>query len=76
MQFYTRKINVGSALKQAYFENLRATCGGVSDKYNPYDVIGSGMSSDVLMAGRVALQKEVEELMQIFGSAGKADLFI
>jgi len=67
------KINVGSILKQTYFKNLRAACGGVNDEYNPYEVIGSGLSSDVLMAGRVALQNEVEALMRLFGSAGKAD---
>ena len=66
-----RKINVGSLLKQAYFESLRSACSNVSVGYNPYEVIGSGLSGDVLMAGRVALQREVEELMQLFGSAGK-----
>ena len=71
-----RKINVGSTLKQAYFESLQAACRNVHEGYNPYEVIGSGLREDVLMAGRVALQREVEELMQIFGSAGKADLFI
>jgi fructose/tagatose bisphosphate aldolase len=68
-----RKINVGSALKQAYFESMRKACANVGDGYNPYEVIGSGQSSDVLMAGRVALQREVEELMRLFGSAGKGD---
>ena len=68
-----RKINVGSALKQAYFESLRTACSSVGEGYNPYEVIGSGQSSDVLMAGRVALQREVEELMRLFGSAGKGN---
>ncbi|MCJ7555768.1 MAG: hypothetical protein MUP90_02495, partial [Gammaproteobacteria bacterium] len=62
--------------KQAYFESLQAACRNVHEGYNPYKVIGSGLSEDVLMAGRVALQREVEELIQLFGSAGKADLFI
>jgi len=76
VQLGIRKINVGSTLKQAYFESLQAACRNVYEGYNPYEVIGSGLSEDVLMAGRVALQREVEELMFIFGSAGKADLFI
>jgi fructose/tagatose bisphosphate aldolase len=67
-----RKINVGSALKQVYFEALRGACDGVEVAYNPYEVIGSGLDGDVLIAGRVALQKKVEELMHLFGSAGKA----
>ena len=73
VQLGIRKINVGSTLKQAYFESLRSACRAVHEGYNPYEVIGSGLSEDVLIAGRVALQREVEELMQIFGSAGKAD---
>ena len=40
--------------------------------YNPYDVIGSGFDVDVLTAGRVAMQAVVEEMMRLFGSAGKA----
>jgi fructose/tagatose bisphosphate aldolase len=67
-----RKINVGSVLKQAYFEALRDACAMVEARYNPYEVIGSGLSQDVLMAGRVALQRRVEDLMRLFGSAGRA----
>jgi len=68
-----RKINVGSALKQAYFEALRDACAAVEKPYNPYEVIGSGLSADVLMAGRLALQQRVEDWMHLFGSAGQAE---
>lgn len=67
-----RKINVGSVIKRAYFEALRAAANEVGDHYTPYDVLGSGFASDVLTAGRVAMQTVVEELMHVFGSAGKA----
>ena len=67
----TRKINVGSVLKQAYFEAMRCACMKVGDDYNPYDVVGSGLDNDVLAVGRVALQKTVEDLMYSFGSAGR-----
>lgn len=67
-----RKINVGSALKQAYFEALRGACTVITEQYNPYEVIGSGLGSDVLMAGRLALQQRVEEWMRLLGSAGQA----
>ena len=70
-----RKINVGSALKQVYFEQLREMCQAVGENYNPYQVIGSGLSEDVLMAGRIALQQEVEKYMHLFGSSGKASSF-
>jgi ketose-bisphosphate aldolase len=67
-----RKINVGSVIKRAYFEALRRAAIAAGDSYNPYDVIGSGFASDVLTAGRVAMQAVVEEMMRLFGSAGKA----
>jgi fructose-bisphosphate aldolase class II len=57
-----RKINVGSLLKQAYFGALRQAIADAGESANPYEVIGSGLKEDVLVAGRLAL----------FGSAGKA----
>lgn len=67
-----RKVNVGSALKQAYFEALKSACRAQTDSLNPYEAIGSGLSTDVLTAGRVAMQAIVEEWMKLLGSAGKA----
>jgi fructose-bisphosphate aldolase, class II len=67
-----RKINVGSRLKQSYFAALRNACAETPAAANPYEVIGSGLAADVLVAGRLALQAEVERLMRLFGSAGRA----
>jgi fructose/tagatose bisphosphate aldolase len=67
-----RKVNIGSRLKQVYFNALRDACASVSASANPYEVIGSGLEHDVLMRGRLAMQRAVEELMALFGSAGRA----
>lgn len=67
-----RKINVGSVIKRAYFEAMRQASVAAGDTYSPYDVIGSGLDKDVLAAGRVAMQRVVEDMMGLFGSAGKA----
>ena len=67
-----RKINVGSLLKSAFFETLREVCNDVGDSYNPYQVVGSGLQGDVLVAVRLALRDIVVDLMNLFGSAGKA----
>lgn len=67
-----RKINIGSRLKQAYFNALREAVAAVPEAANPYEVIGSGLKADVLIPGRLAMQREVECLMHLFGSAGKA----
>lgn len=68
-----RKINVGSRLKQAFLGALREACRAVSEGSNPYEVIGSGIDGDVLLAGRRAMAAEVERLMHLFGSAGRAE---
>ena len=66
-----RKINVGSVLKRRYFEGLREGCARVGGDYNPYDVVGSGGNSDILAAAGADLQTTVENLMHVFGSAGR-----
>ena len=66
-----RKVNVGSVLKRAYLEALRLALEELGDNFNPYQVIGSGLDEDVLVKGRLASQKVVEDLMCLFGSAGK-----
>jgi fructose/tagatose bisphosphate aldolase len=70
-----RKVNIGSALKQAYFRALRVKCMECPDCSNPYEVIGSGLSADVLVAGRLAMQHVVEDWMSLIGSAGRANPF-
>jgi fructose/tagatose bisphosphate aldolase len=67
-----RKINVGSRLKQTFLGAMRDAAGH-SGSLNPYEAIGSGLRSDVMVAGRLAMQAEVQRLMRLFGSAGKAD---
>jgi len=67
-----RKINVGSVLKRTYFEAIRSACRDVPAEYNPYEVIGSGLASDALAAGRQAMRTVVEDLMGLFGSAAQA----
>lgn len=66
------KINVGSAIKRAFFEATRRACLTAGEAYNPYDVLGSGFASDVLVAGRLAMQAVVEDMMRLFGSTGRA----
>jgi len=67
-----RKINVGRELKQSYFQTVRNSCMSTRSDFNPYKVIGSGTDKDILNVARIALQKIVENLMVLFGSAYKA----
>lgn len=70
-----RKVNVGSAMKRACIEAMRASLAATGDLYNPYEVVGSGTDQDVMMACRRAIQGVALEYMDVFGSAGKADGF-
>jgi ketose-bisphosphate aldolase len=67
-----RKINFGSVLKRTFFERIRQVSKSAGDAYNPYTIIGSGLTEDVLMAGRIAMQEKVEDYMHLIRSAGKA----
>jgi ketose-bisphosphate aldolase len=67
-----RKVNVGSILKRSFLEAMRAASVAAGTFYNPYETIGSGLPNDVMVAGRSAMQKVVEDYMGLFGSAGKA----
>ncbi len=65
-----RKINIGKAVKEAYLKILIKSCSEIND-YNPYKLIGSGLEHDILIKARVSMQKSVEKLIILFGSAGK-----
>jgi fructose/tagatose bisphosphate aldolase len=67
-----RMVNVGSVIKSAYFEAVRRASLKAGDSYNTYEVVGSGLAVDVEAAGRIAMRAVVEDLMHVFGSAGKA----
>jgi fructose/tagatose bisphosphate aldolase len=67
-----RKVNVGSVIKRAYFEAVRRASIQAGDEYNTYEVVGSGLAVDVEAAGRLAMRAVVEDLLHVFGSAGKA----
>jgi fructose/tagatose bisphosphate aldolase len=67
-----RKVNLGSALKQAFFRALSEACHSRAASSNPYEIIGSGLASDVLVAGRIAMQSVCAEWMTLLGSSGRA----
>jgi ketose-bisphosphate aldolase len=70
-----RKINVGSALRRAFYLAVQESCLAEGDEFNPYLVLGSGLSGDVLLAGRLAVRDLVADRMRLFGSAGKSPGF-
>jgi fructose/tagatose bisphosphate aldolase len=67
-----RKINVGSAVRAVFYRAVREAVLTAKTDFNPYDVLGSGSSNDILIQGRLAVRDLVREKMELFGSAGRA----
>jgi ketose-bisphosphate aldolase len=67
-----RKINVGSALRSAFYTAVQSSVLATGSVFNPYEVMGSGREGDVLLAGRLAVRDLVQAKMHLFGSAGHA----
>jgi ketose-bisphosphate aldolase len=65
------KINFGTVLKQTYLEAVRDSLKSYRLPLNPHQYLGMGGEEDIMTAGREAVQRKVEELMQICGSAGR-----
>ena len=63
------KINVGTRLKHVFGTELRRVIGEGAD---PNLIYGSRLPGDVNTRAAQALTTEVQRLMQVFGSAGKA----
>jgi ketose-bisphosphate aldolase len=65
------KINFGTVLKQAYLEAVRERLASYGPPLNPHRYLGMGGEEDIMTAGRQAVQRKVEELMEICGSTGR-----
>jgi ketose-bisphosphate aldolase len=65
------KINFGTILKQAYLEAVRERLATYGPSLNPHNYLGIGGSEDMMTAGREAVQREIEGIMEICGSAGR-----
>jgi ketose-bisphosphate aldolase len=68
VEFGVAKINFGTNLKQAYLEAVRASLKFYAPPASPHPYLGMGGEEDIMTAGRLAVRKRVEELMQICGS--------
>ena len=65
------KFNFGTLLKQTYLETVRERLAHYHPPGNPHYYLGIGGDDDIMTAGREAVQRQVEQLMKICGSAGR-----
>jgi fructose/tagatose bisphosphate aldolase len=66
------KINYGTRLKQEFLAGVRDAVGALPDQVNVHDRVGSRYDTDILMAGKQRLTRLVADLIQLYGSAGRA----
>jgi fructose/tagatose bisphosphate aldolase len=67
------KVNFGTGLKQAYLAALREKLAKYHEPMSPHPFMGMGGEDDILVAGREAVKLKCQELLQAYGSAGKAE---
>jgi fructose-bisphosphate aldolase class II len=66
------KFNVGTVLKQSFFNAVRDASVTAAEATSVHDLLGSHRRSDVLVAGQKAMSAKVQELMRLYGSSGQA----
>ena len=67
-----RKFNLGRVLKQTYLDTLRNEIVNIGEDYDLYEMIGSGLKTDVLVKTRLEVKKVVEKFMKLYKSVGEA----
>ena len=67
------KFNVGGILRRSFLTALGEAIESHDRTLRAVDVIGSRLPVDVLMAGKAAMRATVANLMDVYGSAGRAN---
>lgn len=72
IRFGAAKFNVGTVLKKAYLDGIRACVAGLPSDVNVHDALGSHRAADIQHAGRERLCATVRRHMRLYGSSGRA----
>ena len=67
------KINVGTRLKGACLEGIRAAMAQLAPRPNVHRVIGSREEGDILIRGKLGSKAEIVALLRLYGCAGQAE---
>jgi fructose-bisphosphate aldolase class II len=67
------KFNVGTVLKQVFFEGIMAAAGGqAATQASIHALMGSRDAADVMLQGKLRMKAKILELIDLYGSAGRA----
>jgi ketose-bisphosphate aldolase len=68
------KFNVGTILKKSFLSGIREAMEGCSPSVRVHDVLGSHRDSDLMVAGKSRMRSKVRELLQLYGTSGRAEV--
>lgn len=66
------KFNVGTVLKQEYCLSIRSHLNNLSDPIDVQGVVGSRKESDFAFDAKLRIKAKVKELLEVYGSIGRA----
>jgi len=66
------KINLGAVLNESFFRGMNEVLETREDYVSPKYRLGSGLKSDILAGGFLAMKETVKKKMAVYGSVGKA----
>ncbi len=66
------KFNVGTILKVEFFKGVREATEAWPAQVNVHEVLGSHNDADIMQAGKARMIRKVRELIQLYGSSGRA----
>jgi ketose-bisphosphate aldolase len=72
IRYGVAKFNVGTSLKQSFFNAIRESVLISGDNANIHDRVGSHREQDFLLAGKRSMQAKVQAYLQLYGSSGRA----
>jgi ketose-bisphosphate aldolase len=72
IRFGAAKFNVGTILKKTFLTAIRKLALAIDGSANVHDVLGSHREQDYLLAGKRAMQANVQGFLQLYGSNGRA----
>lgn len=66
------KMNLGAVLNESFFKGMKSILDSNEGYVSPKYLLGSGLKTDILAGGVLAMKETVKSKMTVYGSAGKA----
>jgi fructose-bisphosphate aldolase class II len=68
------KFNVGTILKTIFLDGVREIVAAWPERVDVHEAMGSHKAKDLMTHGKMRMREKVRELIQLYGSTGKANI--